>query len=419
MTTPTTSSGGGRKWQQRQHKRDGSSSSSPSSASSSALLWGLPPPPPPPSTPRTPAMDNYYAIFGADIERQHRQQNEREGGGTTTSAAAARRCCFCCCPGMNTGLYNFCYWYSTQMDTHPVRTKSMTGGLTSILGDIVAQIIENNTVIRTVDTNGIYWARVLAMFCCGLTFGPMLHYTYELYEYVLPIDGCISIDEITDAQCGGPSACGGGVGGTTNGVSNGDSFDDRSIIQDSKNGEEGMDARSNSLHTFNSIQEPVVPPPPPSMDDNNNGNHVPLPSTTIIDDYSTTSIPATTYFCHSTMFHSYYTISHRKYVNAFLHVVIDQGIMQIFYVALMMLITGIVEGRMTTLYATFHADYVPNVHIVWFAALTVLGPIQMMCFRFLSLKWRALSVSILDVLEVTIMSCIAHRNVEVPTATTQ
>ena len=176
-------------------------------------------------------------------------------------------------------------------------------------------------------------------------------------------------------------------------------------------------ARSNSLHIFNSIEEPVVPPP--SMDNNNNNdNHVPLPSTTIIDDYST-SIPATTYFCHSTMFHSYYTISHRKYVNAFLHVVIDQGIMQIFYVALMMLITGIVEGRITTLNATFRADYVPNVHIVWFAALTVLGPIQMMCFRFLSLKWRALSVSILDVLEVTIMSCIAHRNVEVPTATTQ
>ena len=303
------------------------------------------------------------------------------------------------------------------MDTHPVRTKSITGGLTSILGDIVAQIIENNTVIRTVDTNGIYWARVLAMFCCGLTFGPMLHYTYELYEYILPIDSCISIDEIIDAKCAGPSACG------TNGISNGNSFDDNSIIQYGKNGGEGIDttttpphaARSNSLHIFNSIEGPVVPRPPPSMD-NNNDDHVPLPSTAIIDDYST-SIPATAYFCHSTMFHSYYTISHRKYVNAFLHVVIDQGIMQIFYVGLMMLITGIVEGRLSTLSGTFRADYVPNVHIVWFAALTVLGPIQMICFRFLSLKWRALSVSLLDVLEVTIMSCIAHRNVEVPTAT--
>jgi hypothetical protein len=214
----------------------------------------------------------------------------------------------------------------------------------------------------------------------------MLHYTYELYEYILPIDACISIDEIIDAKCGGPSACGGvGDGGD---ISNGNSFDDHSIQQ---------------------IEEPAVPP---SMD-NNNDNHQ---SSTTIDDYST-SIPPT-YFCHSTMFHSYYTISHRRYVNAFLHVVIDQGIMQIFYVALMMLITGIIEGRVSTLASTFHEDYIDNIHCVWFAALTVLGPIQMICFRFLSLKWRALSVSLLDVLEVTIMSSIAHRNVEVPTATT-
>ena len=355
-------------------------------------------------------------MFGAEIEQQHQEQ-QQEGG-------TARRCC-CFCPGVNM-VYNFCYWYSTQMDTHPVRTKSLTGGLTSIFGDIVAQIMENNTVIRTIDTNGIYWARVLAMFCCGLTFGPMLHYTYELYEYILPIDACISIDEIIDAKCGGPSACGGdGDGGTNGGISNGNSFDDRSIQQDSKNGGEGdgIDTttnppppatRSNSLHIFNSIEEPIIPPP--SMD-NNNDNHVPLPSSTIIiDDYST-SIPPT-YFCHSTMFHSYYTISHRRYVNAFLHVVIDQGIMQIFYVALMMLITGVIEGRASTLASTFHEDYIDNIHCVWFAALTVLGPIQMICFRFLSLKWRALSVSLLDVLEVTIMSSIAHRNVEVPTTVT-
>jgi hypothetical protein len=326
-------------------------------------------------------MDNYYAMFGAEIEQQHQ---EEEGG---TMSADAQRCCFCC-PGVNL-VYNFCYWYSTQMDTHPVRTKSLTGGLTSIFGDIIAQVMENNTVIRTIDTNGIHWARVLAMFCCGLIFGPMLHYTYELYEYILPIDACISIDEIIDAKCGGPSACGGDVGVGGGDISNGNSFDD----------------------TF---EEPVVPPP--SMDNNNNDDHVPIPSSTIIDDYST-SIPPT-YFCHSTMFHSYYTISHRRYVNAFLHVVIDQGIMQIFYVALMMLITGIIEGRVSTLASTFHEDYIDNLHCVWFAALTVLGPIQMICFRFLSLKWRALSVSLLDVLEVTIMSSIAHRNVEVPTTTT-
>ena len=79
-------------------------------------------------------MDNYYAMFGADIEQQHQDEQQQQQEGT-----AARRCCFC--PGVNM-VYNFCYWYSTQMDTHPVRTKSLTGGLTSIFGDLVAQIIE-------------------------------------------------------------------------------------------------------------------------------------------------------------------------------------------------------------------------------------------------------------------------------------
>jgi hypothetical protein len=39
-------------------------------------------------------------------------------------------------------LCTFFYWYSTQMDTHPVFTKSITGGCSSILGDVIAQFVE-------------------------------------------------------------------------------------------------------------------------------------------------------------------------------------------------------------------------------------------------------------------------------------
>ena len=47
----------------------------------------------------------------------------------------------------------------------------------------------------------------------------------------------------------------------------------------------------------------------------------------IVDDIQTT------HFCHSTKFHSYYTKSHKKCVNAFLHVLIYQGLMAFAFVA--------------------------------------------------------------------------------------
>ena len=104
--------------------------------------------------------------------------------------------------------------------------------------------------------------------------------------------------------------------------------------------------------------------------------------------------------------------SHRKCVNAFLHVLIDQGLMAFAFVAIMMFVTGVVEGHWHNLAEEFERDYIDNIHRLWIAALVAIGPIQMMAFRFLSLKWRALAVSFLDVFEVTMMSYITHRNRE-------
>jgi hypothetical protein len=152
-------------------------------------------------------------------------------------------------------------------------------------------------------------------------------------------------------------------------------------------------------------------------DNDGNTNDFIIRSNTLVEEYvvdstteTTTHYQETTYCCHSTMFHSYYTISHRKFINAFLHVVIDQGIMGFVFIALMMLITGIIEGHWSELRTIFVNDYITNIHLLWLVALFVIGPIQILAFRYLSLKWRALSVSCLDVLEVTIMSVITHRN---------
>jgi hypothetical protein len=231
-------------------------------------------------------------------------------------------------------------WYSLQIDNYPVTTKSAFGGCSAIVGDMLAQCIENNTALREEPTEGLYARRILAMFCSGLCFGPMLHYIYEFYEHVLPID----FDEQCLSQCIGEE-------------------DDGDII-------------------ISKDDSTVVEPVP--------------------------------YFCHSTMFHSYYTISNRKNVNAFLHVAIDQGIMAFAYVAVLMVVTGVVEGRWSEIGEEFAHDYINNVHAMWLAALMFTGPIQIVAFRYLPLKYRTLAVNVLEVFEVMVMSWVTHRNREVP-----
>ena len=246
----------------------------------------------------------------------------------------------------------FCSWYSAQMDQSPVRTKSAFGGCAAIVGDVLAQLIENNTALRAEPTEGLHAQRIIAMFLTGLTYGPMLHYIYEFYEHVLPID--------FDEQC--LSGC---VG-------------------------EEDDDKTSKVDTL--LDESVVLSGPVKKDDE--------------------SLPY--YMCHSTMFHSFYTISNRKNVNAFLHVAIDQGIMAFAYVAVMMVVTGIVEGHWNQLREEFDNDFINNVHALWLAALIGIGPMQIVAFRYLPLKWRTLAVNVLEVFEVTVMSYITHRNRDAP-----
>jgi len=333
------------------------------------------------------------------IQHQHQQQQ------------------YCCIyfpiPSM---LYTFCYWYSAQMDTHPVSTKSITGGCSSILGDVIAQFVE------TPYAN--YWGvpfnyrRTFAMFCTGLCFGPILHYTYEFYEYVLPINidaGCVDTVVTPMRECNTVKC--GGEGFPSQTMSTNDMLllaDGTRIMMHDKQ-LSSSNTTNNHHHDNNQHVER----------NNNNDNDFSIRSNNTlveenVDSTETTTThyhqETTTYFCHSTMFHSYYTISRRKFINAILHVVIDQGIMGFVFIALMMLITGIIEGHWDTLRTIFVNDYITNIHLLWLVALFVIGPIQIMAFRYLSLKWRALSVSCLDVLEVTIMSVITHRNLIVPSA---
>ncbi|KAL3806266.1 hypothetical protein ACHAXA_004777 [Cyclostephanos tholiformis] len=257
-------------------------------------------------------------------------------------------------PPRDTIVHRFCSWYSRQTEVNPLRTKSATGGICAIVGDILAQCIENGTSLRSESTEGLHMRRILAVFIAGLCYGPILHHVYASLEDVLPIH--------CDNQCL--------------------TVENNITSKDYKVGDEV------EVNPYN----------------------IDLERDDIVADEEI--LPH--YNCYSTMFTSFSLVSQRQYVNAFLHVAIDQGFMAFPFVAIMMLITGIVEGHWNSLGEEFTSDYIDNIHALWLASLLGIGPIQIIAFRFLPLKWRALAANILDVLEVMVMSYLAHRNREAP-----
>lgn len=101
-------------------------------------------------------------------------------------------------------------WYMNQLETHPLITKCITGGIIGFLGDIGAQCFahkleqdsnhenangssDNGDVTRLADHGSAgtmqYDVRrgLSAMASAMLFTGPILHYSYDLFERLLPV----------------------------------------------------------------------------------------------------------------------------------------------------------------------------------------------------------------------------------------
>lgn len=86
------------------------------------------------------------------------------------------------------------FWavYSSQLESNPIRTKSVTTGVLAVVGDLLAQGIELSFDNDGEDSETLLdGRRVFAMGIEGMCFsGPSMHYAYELYDYLFPIIRC-------------------------------------------------------------------------------------------------------------------------------------------------------------------------------------------------------------------------------------
>ena len=214
-------------------------------------------------------------------------------------------------------------WYMSQMHTHELRTKFVTSGILAVVGDICAQTAAHSMIIPPVGVGGtgaeavlqLDKQRMVAMFIDGLVCtGPLLHYVYEFYEYVLPT--------------------GGGHGHGGNEADN-------------------------------------------------------LPTSTNNNDSSSKRGP---------MF------------AALVQVLFDNFIMCIVYIAVLMVFTGILEGRASLIKHELMNDLVPAIKVSWRVSAMGYAPMQFLSFHYLPRKLRVLAVNSLDVVWVTVMSYVTHRN---------
>lgn len=93
-------------------------------------------------------------------------------------------------------------WYMNQMESHELLTKCISAGFLALVGDVCAQELGhyltskndqrfNNNNIHHTTSEGERFdkRRMFAMYCDGFfCTGPILHYVYEFYEKILPIE---------------------------------------------------------------------------------------------------------------------------------------------------------------------------------------------------------------------------------------
>ena len=194
-------------------------------------------------------------------------------------------------------------WYMDQLNTHELRTKFVTSAIMGLVGDIIAQSVGiYMTKGTTLDKR-----RMLAMFMDGLMCtGPLLHYIYEMYEYILPTHESDARDNLTQ------------------------------------------------------------------------------------DDPSETK--------------------RSRFLAVLGHVLVDNFVMVIVYIGALMIFTGLIEGRQDFIIHELKNDLIPDVIVSWKVSILGYVPMQLLSFHFLPMKLRVLAVNILDVVWVTVMSYVTHRN---------
>jgi len=76
-----------------------------------------------------------------------------------------------------------------------------------------------------------------------------------------------------------------------------------------------------------------------------------------------------------------------------------------------MITTGILEGRhLASVPHALKPNLLPTVKVSWKASFLGIAPLQLLSFHFLPMKLRVLAANLLDMIWVTMISFVTHRD---------
>lgn len=101
---------------------------------------------------------------------------------------------------------------------------------------------------------------------------------------------------------------------------------------------------------------------------------------------------------------------YHSHIAAIVHVLVDCLILDSLFVAMTILLTGVLEGIPAgLLLSQFRSDYFVTLKASWVTS-AILFPLQFCMFRFLPVRLRVLGVNFLDVIWDAVLSFNAHRS---------
>lgn len=101
---------------------------------------------------------------------------------------------------------------------------------------------------------------------------------------------------------------------------------------------------------------------------------------------------------------------YHPHVAAVIHVLVDCLVLDSLFVAMTIVLTGVLEGVPThLLLSQFPSDYLVTVKASWLTS-ALLFPLQFCMFRFMPVRLRVLGVNFLDVVWDAVLSFNAHRS---------
>ena len=258
-----------------------------------------------------------------------------------------------------------------QLNTHELRTKCWTSAILAAFGDVCAQFMESSLNIAAaansnndiIGGGGVVLVeggksvlfdtrRLLAMTIDGcVTTGPLLHYVYELYEWVLPTE-----DKEDENEGGGDDDS-----DTVMTIEIEDDSYSTAIIQQQRE-EEELSIANNKKDKAKKKKKKLS--------------------------------------------------SKQKFLNTTAHVLFDNFIMTLIcYIPILIVFTGILEGYDAhAIMKELRTELIPSLKVSYRVSLCGFIPVQLLGFHFLPMKLRVLVVNVLDVIWVTAMSWATHRN---------